>query len=137
MRNDAVLYPGDAGREGLVVGVNAEFGFLGIQMLLDAVGVCFCPLVGFAVADEVVVGQVGRAVGVAFCLVVCRVVAVGDGHQLVGQAEVQVALVKVAVPVVVRVVPGEVHLAPLVIDFHGVPSVTVSLYAAVGNAGGI
>ena len=64
-------------------------------------------------------------------------VVVGDGHQLVGQAEVEMTLVKVAVPVVVCVVPGEIHLAPLAIDFHGVPSVTVSLYAAVGDAGGV
>ena len=64
-------------------------------------------------------------------------IAVGDGHQLVGQAEVEMALIKIAVPVVVRVVPGEVHLAPLAVDLHGVPSVAVSLYAAVGDAGGI
>ena len=64
-------------------------------------------------------------------------VAVGDGHQLVGQAEVQVALIKVAVPVVVRVVPREVHLAPLTVDLHGVPSVTIAGDAAVGYAGGV
>ena len=106
-------------------------------MLLDALRVGGRPLVGLAVAHEVVVGQVGGAVGVAFCLVVLCVVAVGDGHQLIGQAEVEMALVKVAVPVIVCVVPGEVHLAPLAIDLHGVPSVAVSFYAAVGDAGGI
>ena len=64
-------------------------------------------------------------------------VAVGDGHQLVGQAEVEMALIEVAVPVVVCVVPGEVHLAPLAVDLHGVPSVTIAGDAAVGDAGGI
>ena len=64
-------------------------------------------------------------------------VAVGDGHQLVGQAEVEMTLVEVAVPVVVCVVPGEVHLAPLAVDLHGVPSVTIAGDAAVGDAGGI
>ena len=56
MGNDVVLYPRDAGRDALVVGVDTEFGFPGIQMLLDAVCVLACPLVGLAVADEVVVG---------------------------------------------------------------------------------
>jgi len=106
-------------------------------VLLDAVGVCFRPLVGFAVADEVAVGQVGRAVGVTFCLVACRMVAVGDGHQLVGQAEVEMALIKVAVPAVVCIVPCEVHLAPLAVDLHGVPSVAVAGDSAVGYAGGV
>ena len=47
------------------------------------------------------------------------------------------ALVKIAVPIVVCVVPGEIHLTPLAIDLHGVPSVAVSFYAAVSDAGGI
>ena len=47
------------------------------------------------------------------------------------------ALVKVAVPVVARVVPGEIHLAPLAVDLHGVPSVAIASDAAVGDAGGI
>ena len=64
-------------------------------------------------------------------------VVVGDSHQLVGQAEVEMALIKVAVPVIVCVVPREVHLAPLAVDLHGVPSVAVSFYAAVGDAGGV
>ena len=48
----------------------------------------------------------GRAVGVAVLLVVCRVVGVGDCHELVGRAKVQMALVQVSVPVVAGVVPG-------------------------------
>lgn len=47
------------------------------------------------------------------------------------------ALIKVAVPVVVCVVPGEVHLAPLAVDLHGVPGVVIAGDAAVGDAGGI
>ena len=35
-----------------------------------------------------------------------RVVGVGDCHELVGQAKVQMALVQVPVPVVAGVVPG-------------------------------
>ena len=57
--NDVVLYTGNARREGLVVSVDAEFGFPGIQMLLDALRVGACPLVGLAVADEIVVAKVG------------------------------------------------------------------------------
>lgn len=48
----------------------------------------------------------GRAVGVAVLLVVCRVVGVGDCHELVGQAKVQIALVQVSAPVFAGVVPG-------------------------------
>lgn len=48
----------------------------------------------------------GRAVGVVGLLVVCRVVGVGDCHELVGQAKVQMVLVQVPVPVVAAVVPG-------------------------------
>ena len=56
MGNDAVLDARDAGREVPIIGVDAEFGFSGVEVLLDVVGVLGSPLVGFAVADEVVVG---------------------------------------------------------------------------------
>lgn len=75
-------------------------------MLLNAGGVLFCPFVGLAISHKEIVGQVGRAVGVVVLLVVCRVVGVGDCHELVGQAKVQMALVQVSVPVVAGVVPG-------------------------------
>lgn len=45
-------------------------------------------------------------VGVVVLLVVCRVVGVGDCHELVGQAKVQMVLVQVPVPLVAGVVPG-------------------------------
>ncbi len=64
------------------------------------------PFICLAVSHKVIVGQVGRAVGVAVLLVVGRVVGVGDCHELVGQAKVQMALVQVPVPVVAGVVPG-------------------------------
>lgn len=48
----------------------------------------------------------GRAVGVVGLLVVCRLVGVGDCHELVGQAKVQMALVQVPLPAVAGVVPG-------------------------------
>ena len=62
-------------------------------MLLNAIGVLLCPFIRFAVPNKVIVGQVGRAVGVVVLLVVGRVVGVGDCHELVGQAKVQMALV--------------------------------------------
>lgn len=64
------------------------------------------PFIGFAISHKVIVGQVDRAVGVVGLLVVSRVVGVGDCHELVGQAKVQMALVQVSVPVVAGVVPG-------------------------------
>ena len=75
-------------------------------MLLNTIGVILCPFIGFAISRKVIVGQVVRAVGVVILLVVCRVVGVGDCHELVGQAKVQMALVQVPVPVVAGVVPG-------------------------------
>lgn len=59
-----------------------------------------------AVSRKEIVGEVGRAVGVVGLLVVNRVVGVGDCHELVGQAKVQMALVQVSVPVVAGVVPS-------------------------------
>lgn len=106
MRNNPILNPRDARREGLVVGINGKALFLGIQVVLNSVGILFCPFIGLAVSHKVIVGQVGRAVGVAVLLVVCRMVGVGDCHELVGQAKVQMALVQVSVPVVAGVVPG-------------------------------
>lgn len=72
----------------------------------NAVGILLCPFIGLVISHKVIVGQVGRSVGVAVLLVVCRVVGVGDCHELVGQAKVQMALVQVSVPVVAGVVPG-------------------------------
>ena len=101
-----VLNPRDARRERLVVGINGKALFLGIQVLLNAVGILLGPFFGLAISYKVIVGLVGRAVGVAVLLVVCRVVGVGDCHELVGQAKVQMALVQLPVPVVAGVVPG-------------------------------
>ena len=132
-----VLNPRDARRERLVVGINGKALFLGIQVLLNAVGILLGPFIGLAISYKVIVGQVGRAVGVAVLLVVCRVVGVGDCHELVGQAKVQMALVQVSVPVVAGVVPGQVHLAPFAVDLYGVPGVAVAGDAAVGDARGV
>lgn len=57
-------------------------------MPLNAAGILLGPLIGLANSHKVIVGQVGRAVGVAVLLIVCRVVGVGDCHELVGQAKV-------------------------------------------------
>lgn len=75
-------------------------------MPLNAVGIFLCPFICLVISQKVIVGQVGRAVGVAVLLVACRVVEVCDCHELVGQAKVQMALVQVSVPVVAGVVPG-------------------------------
>lgn len=75
-------------------------------MLLNAVGIFLCPFVRLTISYKVIVGQVGRAVGVVVLLAVSRVVGVVDCHELVGQAKVQMALVQVSVPVVAGVVPG-------------------------------
>lgn len=64
-------------------------------------------------------------------------VGVGDCHELVGQAKVQMALVQVPVPVVAGVVPSQVHLAPFAVDLYGVPGVAVASDAAVGDARGV
>lgn len=106
MRNDPILNPRDARRERLVVSVDGKALLLGIQVLLNTVGILLGPFIGLAISHKVIVGQVCRAVGVAVLLVVSRVVGVGDCHELVGQAKVQMALVQVSVPVVVGVVPG-------------------------------
>lgn len=90
----------------MIVDINRKALFLGIQVLLDAVGILFCPFIGLAVSHKVIVGQVGRTVGVVALLVVSRVVGVGDCHEFVGQAKVQMALVQVSVPVVAGVIPG-------------------------------
>lgn len=90
----------------MIVGINRKALFLAIQVLLNAVGIFLGPFFGLAISHKVIVGQVGRAVGVVVLLVICRVVGVGDCHELVGQAKVQMALVQVSVPVVAGVVPG-------------------------------
>ena len=104
--NDPILNPRDARREELVVGIDGKTLFPGIQVLLNSFGILLSPFVGLAISHKVIVGQVGRAAGVVVLLVVCRVVGVGDCHELVGQAKVQMALVQVSVPVVAGVVPG-------------------------------
>lgn len=106
IRNNPILNSRDARRERLIIGINGKSFFPGIQLLLNAVSILLCPFIGFAISHKVIVGQVGRAVGVVGLLVVCRVVGVGDCHELVGQAKVQMALVQVPVPVVAGVVPG-------------------------------
>ena len=100
------MNPRDTGREQLVIRINGKALFLGIEVLLNTVGILLGPFIGLAVAHKVIVGKVGRAVGVGVLLIVCRVVGVGDCHELVGQTKVQMALVQVSVPVVAGVVPG-------------------------------
>lgn len=93
--DDTVLDATDAGREGLVVGVDRELVLLCVTVLLDAVGVP--------------VGSVDYGVSfVRYC------------HEIIGDTEVQVALVKVAIEVVGCVVPGAVDLVPFSVELDGI-----------------
>lgn len=93
--DDTVLDATDAGREGLVVGVDRELVLLCVTVLQDAVGVP--------------VGSVDYGVSfVRYC------------HEIIGDTEVQVALVKVAIEVVGCVVPGAVDLVPFSVELDGI-----------------
>ena len=93
--DDTVLDATDAGREGLVVGVDRELVLLCVTVLLDAVGVP--------------VGSVDYGVSfVRYC------------HEIIGDTEVQVALVKVAIEVVGCVVTGAVDLVPFSVELDGI-----------------
>ena len=98
--DDAVLDATDAGREGLVVGVDRELVLLCVEVLLDAIGVLGGPFVGLAIVDEVVVFEARRAGGVPVGSIDFGVSLVCDCHEFIGDTEVQVALVKVTIKVV-------------------------------------
>ncbi len=121
---DAVDDVLDAGRVRVVVHADSEGGLKRIKMLLNPVRVGICPLLRIAVAYEIVVLQGSGTGRVAVGLVGFGVTRVRDGHELIGQAEVQVTLVEV-VPVVIAVIPGAVDLVPLAVQLHGVPSMGV------------
>ena len=123
--DDAVLDATDAGREGLIVGVDREPALLYVEVLLDAIGVLGGPFVGLAVVDEVVVFEARRAGGVSVRSVDFGVSLVRDCHEFIGDTEVQVALVKVAIEVVGCVVPGAVDLVPFFVELDGIPGVAV------------
>ena len=57
--NNPILNPRDARRVGLVIGIDGKTLFLGIQVLLNAVGILLGPFIGLAVSHKVIVGQVG------------------------------------------------------------------------------
>ena len=88
------------------------------------------PIFCIAVVYEIVVFQGSGTGYVAIGLIGLSVARVGDGHELVGQAEVQVTLVEV-VPVVIIVIPRAVDLIPLAVQFHGVPSMGVLLISGL------
>ena len=48
-----------------------------------------------------------------------------DCHEFIGDTEVQVALVKVTIEIVGRVVPGAVDLVPFSVELDGIPGVAV------------
>lgn len=123
--DDSVLYATDAGREGLVVGVDRELVLLCVEVLLDAIGILRSPFVGLAVVNEVVVFEARRAGGVPVGSVDFGMPLVRDCHEFIGDTEVQVALVKVAIEVVGCVVPGAVDLVPFSVELDGIPGVTV------------
>ena len=98
--DDAVLDVTDAGRERLVVGVDRELVLLCVAVLLDAIGVLGGPFVGLAIVNEVVVFEARRACGVPVGSVDFGVSLVCDCQEFIGDTEVQVALIKVAIEVV-------------------------------------
>ena len=57
--NNPVLNPRDTRREGLVICIDGKALFLGIQVLLNAVGIFLGPFIGLAISHKVIVGQVG------------------------------------------------------------------------------
>ena len=59
MRNNPVLNPRDARREQLVISIDGKALFLGIQVLLNTVGIPRCPFISLAVSHKVIVGWVG------------------------------------------------------------------------------
>lgn len=123
--DDAVLDATDAGRERLVVGVDRELVLLCVEVLLDAIGVLGGPFVGLAIVDEVVVFEARRAGGVPVGSVDFGVSLVRDCHEFLGDTEVQVALVKVAIEIVGCVVPGAVDLVPFSVELNRIPGVAV------------
>lgn len=123
--DDAVLDATDGGREGLVVGVDRELVLLCVEVLLDAIDVLGGPFVGLAVVDEVVVFEARRAGGVSVGSLNFGVSLVRDCHKFIGDTEVQVALVKVAIEVVGCIVPGTVDLVPFFVELDGIPGVAV------------
>lgn len=118
--HDTVLDATDAGREGLVVGVDRELVLLCVTVLLDAIGVLGGPFVGLAVVNEVVVFKARRASGVPVGSVDFGVSFVRYCHEIIGDTEVQVALVKVAIEVAGCVVPGAVDLVPFSVELDGI-----------------
>ena len=48
-----------------------------------------------------------------------------NGHKIIVQAKVEMPLVK-AIPVIARVIPRAIDLAPLAINLHGVPGMAVT-----------
>ena len=109
----------------MVVCVDRELVLLCVEVLLDAIGILGSPFVGFTVVNEVVVFEARRAGGVPVGSVDFGMSLVRDCHEFIGDTEVQVALVKVAIEVVGCVVPGAVDLAPFSVELNGIPGVAV------------
>lgn len=55
IRNNPILNPRDARREGLVVSVDGKALFLGIQVLLNAIGILLGPFIGLVISHKVIV----------------------------------------------------------------------------------
>ena len=70
--------------------------------------------------NEVVVFKARRASGVPVGSVDFGVSFVRYCHEIIGDTEVQVALVKVAIEVVGCVVPGAVDLVPFSVELDGI-----------------
>ena len=56
IRDNPVPNPRDTRRERLVVSIDGKALFLGIQVLLNAVGILLGPFIGLSVSHKVIVG---------------------------------------------------------------------------------
>ena len=56
IRNDPVLNPRNTRREGLVICIDGKALFLGIQVLLNAVGIFLRPFICLTISHKVIVG---------------------------------------------------------------------------------
>ena len=53
--DNPVLDATDAGREGAVIGIDAEFGFSVVEVLLNAFRILVSPFVGLAITYEIII----------------------------------------------------------------------------------
>ena len=91
--DDAVLDTTDAGWERLVVGIYGKTLLASVKVFLDPFDILVNPLIRLAAANKEVILEVSRASGVTIGGINFFVPRMRDCHELVGKAEVKMALV--------------------------------------------